>query len=76
MYKRQHSNYVKNVIFPLEMLPAVMVASGLLTLAATFVVILLLQLTLGSGWHWTVLLLPVVVLPLVLFVLGLSLIHI
>lgn len=67
-----HSNYVKNVIFPLEMLPAVMVASGLLTLAATFVVILLLHLTLGSGWHWTVLLLPVVVLPLVLFVLGCS----
>ncbi|HCK81552.1 MAG TPA: ABC transporter permease [Candidatus Competibacteraceae bacterium] len=67
-----HSNYVKNVIFPLEMLPAVMVASGLLTLAATFVVILLLQMALGGGWHWTVLLLPVAVLPLVLFVLGFS----
>ncbi len=67
-----HQNYVKNVIFPLEMLPAVMVASALLTLAATLLVILLLQATVGAGLSWTALLLPVTVLPLALFVLGLS----
>ena len=67
-----HQNYVKNVIFPLEMLPAVMATSALLTLAATLSVILLLQETLGSGLSWTVLLLPVLVLPLLLFALGLS----
>lgn len=67
-----HQNYVKNVIFPLEMLPAVMVTSALLTLIATLLVILLLQVVWGSGLAWTVVLLPVVVLPLVLFVLGLS----
>lgn len=67
-----HPNYVKNVIFPLEMLPAVMVASGLLLLAATLAVILVLQLVLGGGLTWTVCLLPLVVLPLVLSVLGIS----
>ena len=67
-----HQNYVKNVVFPLEMLPAVMVASAVLTLAATLLVILLLQATLGSGLSWTVLLLPVIILPLMLFMLGLS----
>lgn len=67
-----HQNYVKNVVFPLEMLPAVMVASALLMLVATFLVILLLQATVGHGLSWTALLLPVVVLPLVLFALGLS----
>jgi lipopolysaccharide transport system permease protein len=67
-----HQNYVKNVIFPLEMLPVVMVASSLLTLAATLLVILLLQVTLGVGLTWTAALLPVTVLPLVLFVLGLG----
>lgn len=67
-----HQNYVKNVVFPLEMLPAVMVASAVLTLAATLLVILLLQATLGSGLSRTVLLLPMIVLPLMLFVLGLS----
>jgi lipopolysaccharide transport system permease protein len=67
-----HQNYVKNVIFPLEMLPAVMVASALLTLIATLLVVLLLQTMVGVGLSWTVLLLPITVLPLVLFVLGLS----
>ena len=67
-----HQNYVKSVVFPLEMLPGVMVASALLTLTATLLVILLLQETLGSGLSWTVMLLPLTVLPLVLFVLGLS----
>jgi lipopolysaccharide transport system permease protein len=67
-----HQNYVKNVVFPLEMLPGVMVASALLTLTATLLVILLLQATLGSGLGWTALLLPAIVLPLILFVLGLS----
>lgn len=67
-----HPNYVKTVIFPLEMLPAVMVASGLLLLAATLAVILALQLTLGGGLNWTVLWVPLTVLPLVLFGLGLS----
>ncbi len=67
-----HQNYVKNVVFPLEMLPAVMVASAVLTLAATLSVILLLQAILGSGLSWTALLLPITVLPLILFVLGLS----
>ena len=67
-----HQNYVKNVIFPLEMLPAVMVTSALLILIATLLVILLLQGIGGTGLAWTVLLLPATVLPLVLFVLGLS----
>lgn len=67
-----HQNYVKNVIFPLEMLPAVMVASAVLTLSATLLIILLLQATVGSGLSWTAVLLPLIVLPLVLVALGLS----
>ena len=67
-----HQNYVKNVIFPLEMLPVVMVASALLTLTATLSVILLLQAVMSTGLSWTALLLPATVLPLALFVLGLS----
>ena len=61
-----HQNYVKNVIFPLEMLPAVMVVSALLTLVATLLVILLLQATVGHGLTCATLLLPVVVVPLAL----------
>ena len=67
-----HQNYVKNVVFPLEILPVVMVASALLTLTVTLLVILALQAMTGQGLTWTALLLPIVVTPLVLFVLGLS----
>lgn len=67
-----HANYVKNVIFPLEMLPAVRVASALLTLLTTLLVILLLQAVLGSGLSWNVLWSFAALLPLVLFLLGLS----
>ncbi len=67
-----HSGYVKNVVFPLEMLPVVMVASACLTLVVTFLAILLLQFSIGQAPHWTVFLLPMVVLPLLFFALGLS----
>lgn len=67
-----HANYVKSVVFPLEILPVVMVTSALLTLTATLLVILGLQSIWGSGLSWTAFLLPVTVLPLLLFVLGLG----
>ncbi len=67
-----HPNYVKNVIFPLDMLPVVMVASALLTLILTLLVILLLQAMIGVGLSWKVLWLPATILPLTLFLLGLS----
>ncbi|CDI02645.1 putative ABC polysaccharide/polyol phosphate export pump, inner membrane subunit [Candidatus Competibacter denitrificans Run_A_D11] len=66
-----HQSYVKNVVFPLDMLPAVMVTSALLMLGVTLAVILLLQALVGE-LTTTVLLLPVIVLPLVLSALGLS----
>ena len=67
-----HSGYVKNVVFPLEMLPVVMVASACLTLMVTFLAVLLLQFSIGQAPSWTAFLLPIVVLPLLFFVLGLS----
>ena len=66
-----HQSYVKNVVFPLEMLSAVMVTSALLILGVTFAVILFLKALIG-GLTATVLLLPIIVLPLVLCALGLS----
>jgi lipopolysaccharide transport system permease protein len=67
-----HSGYVKNVVFPLEMLPVVMVASACLTLMVTFLAVLLLQFLIGHVLFWTTILLPIVFLPLLFFVLGLS----
>jgi len=64
-------NFVKKVVFPLEILPWVSMGAtlfhGLMSLLVLFIFILL-----GGGLHWTFMLIPVVLLPLVLFAMGLS----
>lgn len=65
-------NYVKKVVFPLEVLPWVSMGSALFHFAISLGVWLLAYLVLFGTPHWHVLLLPIVLLPLVLFVMGLS----
>lgn len=65
-------NYVKKVVFPLEVLPWVSMGSAVFHLAVGCGVWLLAYLVLVGIPHWTVVLLPLVVLPFALFVLGLS----
>jgi lipopolysaccharide transport system permease protein len=65
-------NYVKKVIFPLEILPVVALATALFQGCLSFL-ILLAGLVLFVGWpSWTILLFPLVVLPLCLLTLGLG----
>lgn len=65
-------NYVKKVVFPLEILPIVTMAAALFhSLVSTFV--LLVAFVLLNGFlHWTVVLIPLVVLPLIVLVVGLA----
>ncbi len=65
-------NYVKKVIFPLEILPWVTLGSALFHAGISLAVLLLFLGAIGSAIHWTVLLLPIVVLPLLLLIMGLS----
>ncbi|WP_243039092.1 ABC transporter permease [Dyella sedimenti] len=67
----QNSNYVKKVVFPLEVLPAVTVGSALVNLALALLILLVGQLWFGGGITWTWLLLPVVLAPFVMMNLGL-----
>lgn len=62
----QHSSYVKRVVFPLWLLPLVVVGSALFHLLVSFLVLLGAMLLLGQGIPWQVLLLPVLLLPLLL----------
>lgn len=65
-------NYVKKVVFPLEILPAVMLLSAMFhALISLGVWFLAYGLFFGVP-HVTVLLLPLVVLPFVMFIMGLS----
>ena len=63
-------NYVKKVIFPLEILPVIAMGSALFHTLASMVVLLGVILFLGSGISWTILFFPMVIFPLLLSTLG------
>jgi lipopolysaccharide transport system permease protein len=65
-----NTNYVKKVLFPLESLPWVTLASTLFHTAASVAVLLVATLITRGGVPWTVVFLPVVLLPLTLLTLG------
>lgn len=65
-------NYVKKVIFPLEVLPWVAFGSALFHTIISLVVLLLAQLILNQNIPWTMVLFPFIMLPLVFATLGFS----
>ncbi|MBI2382262.1 MAG: ABC transporter permease [Gammaproteobacteria bacterium] len=65
-------NYVKKVIFPLEILPWVGLGAALFHMALALFVLLGANALWGTGWHWSQLAFPLVVLPFSLLLLGLS----
>ena len=65
-------NYVKKVVFPLEILPWVALGSALFHALISLGVWLIAYLILFGVPHITVLLLPLVILPLLLFIMGLT----
>lgn len=67
-----NTNYVKKVVFPLEILPVVVMGGAMFHLLVSLTVWLLAYLLLFSQIHLTVLLLPLVLLPFMFFVLGLA----
>ena len=67
----EHSNFVKRVVFPLEILPINLTLTGLVTEAFALAVFLTALVGLGSGLHWTALYLPVILVPQILLTVGL-----
>lgn len=65
-------NYVKRVIFPLDILPWPMILSALFHLMANLLVFAVLQFFITGQLSWTIMLFPVVILPLVLLSLGVA----
>lgn len=65
-------NYVKKVVFPLDILPWVALGAALFHALISAAVWLLAYCLLYGVPHLTVLLLPVVMLPLLLFIMGVS----
>jgi lipopolysaccharide transport system permease protein len=65
-------NYVKKVVFPLEILPVVSILSSCFHTLISIGVLILFRLIVGSGFSITTLLFPVVIAPLLLFSLGVA----
>jgi lipopolysaccharide transport system permease protein len=66
------ANLVKKVVFPLEILPWVSMGSALFHAGASLVVLLVVQLVTTHTLPWTVVFLPLVVVPLVIGTMGVS----
>lgn len=67
-----HQNYVKKVVFPLEILSWMTLLSALMHLFVSFTVLLVFCLLAGVTVHIGTLLIPIVLIPLILMVLGFS----
>lgn len=69
----RHSNFVRKVVFPLQILPAVPLGVALVNLLLGLVILLVANAIWGSGLHLTALAIPVVLLPYLAMLQGLSL---
>ena len=67
-----NAQYVKKVVFPIEILSLVTLANAIFHMFLGVVILLIIYLATGNSLHWTLLLAPVVLLPFVVFLLGLS----
>lgn len=63
-------NYVKKVVFPLEILPVITMGASLFHSAISLGVLLTAFVLFNGYGHWTALFIPLVLLPLVILTLG------
>lgn len=69
----RNSNFVRKMVFPLPVLVAVPIGAALVHLGIGLALVVLANGLLGSGWHATALLLPLVLAPYVAMVFGIAL---
>jgi lipopolysaccharide transport system permease protein len=65
-------NYVKKVVFPIEVLPAVSICVALFHAAVSLIVLLLAFLVFNGFLQWTAIFVPLVVLPLIILSFGVA----
>lgn len=70
---QRHSNFVRKVVFPLQILPAVPLGVALVNLALGLCILLVVNGIWGSGLHASLLAAPLVLAPYLAMLLGLSL---
>lgn len=64
--------YVKKVVFPLPLLSLVSLGNAVFHMLLGVLILIGMFLLTGGSLHWTVLLAPIVLLPFIIFLLGMS----
>ena len=67
-----NTNYVKKVVFPLEILPVISLGAALFHAAISFLVLTFALVVINHQIHWTIVFAPLVFAPLVFFTLGVT----
>ena len=67
-----NANYVKKVVFPIEILPVIAMGAALFHSLISFGVLLTAFALFNGYLHWTVIFAPLVLLPLVILTLGIG----
>jgi lipopolysaccharide transport system permease protein len=67
-----HSNFVKKIVFPLEILPCVTLLSALFHLCVSVFILLMAEWLISGAVPPTAFLLPIVLIPLCVLILGVS----
>ena len=65
-------NYVKKVVFPIEILPVIAMGAALFHTLISLSVLLIAFILFNGFLHWTVIFTPLILLPLVIMTLGIS----
>lgn len=68
----ENVNYVKRVVFPLEILSCVTLGAALFHTSISVLVLLVFYVAMNGFIYWTVILAPLVLFPLLLLTLGIS----
>ncbi len=63
-------NFVKKIVFPLEVLPGIAMGSALFHACISFSTLILAQIVMSGSLPWTIIFLPVIMLPLMIMTLG------
>lgn len=69
---QSNKNYLTKVVFPLEILVPVSVGSSIFNGLISFLAMLVLIPFIAGGFYWTIIFLPLVILPLCILTLGLG----
>jgi lipopolysaccharide transport system permease protein len=68
----ENANYVKKVVFPLEILPLTVLGSSAFHAGLSLGLLLVANALIGTGVHWTIVLIPVIAAPILLATAGLA----